>query len=84
MCALNKMRALIFSKTLSRIFFILRRIHGDDLIIVHRCSCKNSSHSHFKKGWMFPKDFLKILPISNFMKILTVKAELYHADEETD
>ena len=40
-----EMRVLIFSTTLSRTFFILRRIQGDISIIVHRCSCKNSSHS---------------------------------------
>ena len=41
----HKMHPLIFFTTLSRIFFILRKIHGDILIIVHRCSCKNSSRS---------------------------------------
>jgi len=40
-----EMRALVFSATLPRIFFILRRIQGDISIIVHRGSCKNSSHS---------------------------------------
>jgi len=40
--------------------------------------------SDFNETWIFSTDFSKKFQISNFMKILPVGAELFHADRRAD
>jgi hypothetical protein len=66
---------------LSEIFLILRRIHRDITINVHRCSCKVPvSLVRFCWNLQFLDSFSKNTQISNFTKIRPVGAELFHSD----
>ena len=40
--------------------------------------------SDFNETWIFFTDFQKILRNLNFMKIRSVRAELFHVDRQTD
>ena len=40
--------------------------------------------SDFNETWMFYTDVQKRPQISNFIKILSLGAEFFHADEQTD
>jgi hypothetical protein len=40
--------------------------------------------SDFNESLIFSTDFRKILKLSDFMKILLVRAEVFHADRQTD
>jgi hypothetical protein len=52
---------------------------------VQRFSCKVSVILvSFQSNWDFLDRFTKNLYIPNFLKILPVEAELYHADRQTD
>jgi hypothetical protein len=62
-------------------FLILRRFQQDIMINVHRSPCKAPLLlSDFRENWIFSTDFRKNTPVSNFMKIRPVGAELFHAD----
>jgi hypothetical protein len=70
---------------LSETFLVIRRIQRDIVINVHRCSCKVPLLlSDFNETSIFSTVVRKNPQISNFMKILSVGAELFHADRRTD
>jgi hypothetical protein len=67
---------------LSETFFILRRTERDVISSLHvkyRLLLSDCTET-----WIFSTDFQKITNMSNFMKIRSVGAELFHADGRTD
>ena len=77
---------LIFSTILSETFLILRRIQRDTIINVSRSSYKVAVILvRLKQTLECLNRFLKNIKISNFMKILSVGAELFiWMDRRTD
>ena len=81
-----KICVLIFSTILSETFLILRRIQRDTIINVSRSSYKVAVILvRLKQTLECLNRFLKNIKISNFMKILSVGAELFiWMDRRTD
>jgi len=74
---------LTFSTFVSETFLIVGRIQGD--INVHGSSRKVTAILViFERNSNFLDRFSKNTQISNFIKILLVGAELFHADGQTD
>jgi len=66
-------------------FLFLRRIQRDAILNVHRSSCKVPILLvRFEIDLNFLDRFLKNTQISNFMKIRSLRAELFHADGHRD
>jgi hypothetical protein len=80
------MCALIFSKTVSEIFLILRRNERGMIkemyigLHVKYSLCL----SDFIETWIFSTDFRKFLKYQSSWKICPLGAELFHADGQTD
>ena len=81
----NKMCVPIFSTTFSEIVFISRRSERDMIKNVHWSSCR-VPFILVRLRWSlnFIESFSKNAQISNFMKIRPVRAELFHADRQTE
>jgi len=80
---LNIMR--FYLQLLSEFFFILRRILRDIIKMYIGLYVKHSSFPlDCSKTWNFSTDFRKSIPISNFMKIRPLGAELFQADCRSD
>jgi hypothetical protein len=80
----HKMCVLIISIVLSGIPLILRIIRRHTLIDVHRYNLKYQSFlSDFNESLIFSTDF-RNTPISNFTKIRSMAAELFHGKRRTD
>ena len=74
-----------FSTNLSETFFVLSRTEPDMIEILFRSSRKvRVIIVRFELNLNFIDRFSKYSPITNFMKILAVGAELFHADRQTD
>ena len=70
---------------LSETFLILRETERDMIENVYRSSCKLPFIlSDFNETWTFSTEFRKNTQISNFIKIRSVEAGLFHADGQTD
>jgi hypothetical protein len=82
----HQMCALIFSRTLSETFLILRRIHGDIIAKVYTKVIMESTRysSHILIKLHFLDRFRKDTQILNSIIVLPVEAELVHADRQTD
>jgi hypothetical protein len=76
--ALINKKKLLFQTTL-----ILRRIQRDIVVNVHTRSPSEVLDVLVKCYWNFTDRFSKNTEILNFVKILLVWAELFHADEQT-
>ena len=83
---LNLERVFWFSlQLLSEIFLITRRIQLDIVINVQTPACKVPVILvRFSRNFNFLNIFSKNTQISNFTKIRTVGADLFHADERSD
>ena len=76
---------LIFSTNLSKKFLILRRIRRDIIIHVKSLHVKYPLLlSDFYETRIFSTYFRRKHEVSNFIEILLVEAELFHADERTE
>ena len=70
---------------LSETFFIVRRIKRDMILSVRRSSCKVPAFLFYTVMKLeFSGRILENTPISHFMKIRSVGAELFHAGGRTD
>ena len=77
----TKMCVLILSITSSEIFIILKINERDMIKNVYWSSCKYPLlFSDFNGTWIFSIGFRKNTPISDFMKISQVGAEMFYAD----
>ena len=75
----------IFSTVLSEIFLILRRTEWDSTINLHRFPCKLSVKlADWNETWISSTDFENIKKIYIFVKILSLRAELFLEDRRTD
>jgi len=69
---------------LSETFFIIRRTERDIIINVHRSSCALPVVVIPKLNFKFYDRFFKNTQMSNFMKVRSVKAELFDLGEQTE
>ena len=70
---------------LTETFLILRIVQRYIAINIKKSSCEVLLFlSDFTKTLFFFIDFRKKVPVSDFMKIRPVGAELFHADGQTD
>jgi len=81
----HKMCVLNFSTAVCQTSVILRGIKRDMNKSVYWLWCTVPLLlSDFSETWIFSTDFRKNTQISNFMKILPLGAEMFHADGRTD
>jgi hypothetical protein len=81
-----KKRVLIFSTNLSKALFIIRGTVRDNIINVHRSSCKvciTRIFVVFQRNVNYLDSFSKHAQISNFMKIHSMGADLFRVDGQT-
>ena len=71
------------NRTLSGIFLSLRRIQRDMNMNVQCSSCKVPFLSGLKEIWIFWTDFLEIYSNIKFTGNLSMRAELFRAEEQT-